>query len=876
MTAIHGMSVSKERTEPITLHSGRSNRWMRPLRGVALASVVASVCSGVFAVAPAYAQPATVSLVAAPAPVAPGGVLAYVLTVVNNATTAKTITAVVSYDSNVTFSASFGADVTDTSGGLGTAFSFDNMDSGESRSIRLEVSVSSSAPITDLSTISPQLRTSTTVTVESGATTNASTGVSVRPAPEGGAAPFVVTMSDTPDPMAPDAGTTLAYRLTVINFGAIERRVDISLDYDSSLSFDSYDSSADACVYKQCLASSGFGNVFACLINPPAEGGCCTADSQCKSRCSNDPLTDCFVDGDCAGGGTCTEPGRCVFSLPANCTGDSSGGAGTAFEFLNVTPGEAQVLRLATTLNAGSLKTVLVSSVTASDGVYGGGVTRVVGTTVTVCADAAEGTPCDNGDVCPGDTCDAGHRCEAQPCPQVCVGAQEHVPCLSFDRCVVSECDGNGSCVPKPTTGPKTCTAGDPALIGGICAANGDCDSTPGSGDGVCEQAPQQVICESCETCSTTAGCEVDPTKTGNVCRDVASDCDVAEVCNGVNGACPIDAYAPDGTLCDDGNPATVASRCEARPAPYLDSACGSGLPSPCGNGVTDVVCTAGHPLLLGAPCSAASDCDTTPGAGDGICAPEQCDDGNIDSGDCCSPQCTYDPAGTSCEDGLVCNGEETCNGAGLCQGGSPPDCNASSGVCAFSNVCEEPVGCLYTPTPASGCLSPWVKAALRISEVHEGRESFKVRMTYASGLVQSDFGDPTSSTDYTVCLYRNDTGDFVGEIILDRGGDSCAGVPCWKSTDRGFVYNDVQRSADGIRQAKLFYTPDDMGMLVIRGSNNSRKGMLAQPLGITKRLEHAFDGALLQVRSSDGPACFEENLTRVIRTGPTYFGAKN
>src|SRR5262249_51834823 len=54
--------------------------------------------------------------------------------------------------------------------------------------------------------------------------------------------------------------------------------------------------------------------------------------------------------------------------------------------------------------------------------------------------------------------------------------------------------------------------------------------------------------------------------------------------------------------------------------------------------------------------------------SGNGIVEPgESCDDFNTAAGDCCSPTCTLEPAGSACPgDGDLCT-PGTCDGAGTC-----------------------------------------------------------------------------------------------------------------------------------------------------------------------------------------------------------------
>jgi cysteine-rich repeat protein len=68
----------------------------------------------------------------------------------------------------------------------------------------------------------------------------------------------------------------------------------------------------------------------------------------------------------------------------------------------------------------------------------------------------------------------------------------------------------------------------------------------------------------------------------------------------------------------------------------------------------------------------------------------EQCDDGNVVDGDCCSSTCQFEPLNSPCPDGLYCNGAEDCNGAGLCQSGTPVDCPDDGLFCTGDEYCNE------------------------------------------------------------------------------------------------------------------------------------------------------------------------------------------
>jgi glucose/arabinose dehydrogenase len=83
-------------------------------------------------------------------------------------------------------------------------------------------------------------------------------------------------------------------------------------------------------------------------------------------------------------------------------------------------------------------------------------------------------------------------------------------------------------------------------------------------------------------------------------------------------------------------------------------------------------------------------DC-TPPVCGDGVAeAPEECDDGDPTPGDCCSPSCTFEPAGSGCPgDGNVCS-HDVCDGAGVCSHPPEPD----GAPCSDGDVCSAPDQC--------------------------------------------------------------------------------------------------------------------------------------------------------------------------------------
>jgi cysteine-rich repeat protein len=372
---------------------------------------------------------------------------------------------------------------------------------------------------------------------------------------------------------------------------------------------------------------------------------------------------------------------------------------------------------------------------------------------------------------------------------------------------------------------------------GGQCVAK---TTTTGS--------PIKIRCRACEACDPALACQLVPAVDQHVCRAAFGSCDAAEICDGADPQCPDDVFKPAGSMCDDGNVGTIADQCVAQPQGPPRCV---GSPDPCGNGTMD------------------------PG--------EQCDDGNQDAGDCCSPTCQHEAAGTPCPDATVCNGAETCDGAGHCQAGPALVCDPGT-ICATAGQCDPIEGCQFPPAPAAGCHTGFASASLAVSEVRAGFERLKLDLKRGPALNPAEFGNPVlpAGTAYTVCVYRKDNGALAGDLQLDRAGGTCGTRPCWRPLPfgKGFQYSDRTYATDGIGTVKLA-SSGAQSQIQISGRNNAKKGQASLPAGlnppgIAKGLDRSFAGARVQIRRDDGGACFEADLGTVIRSGPTYFRAEN
>jgi len=224
--------------------------------------------------------------------------------------------------------------------------------------------------------------------------------------------------------------------------------------------------------------------------------------------------------------------------------------------------------------------------------------------------------------------------------------------------------------------------------------------------------------------------------------------------------------------------------------------------------------------------------------------AGEDCDDGDALSGDCCSSTCTLDSEGTACTDdfdictddvcdgsgscehvdntapcsdafgcgtgncaadacvihspapaGTACNRDEsvctvdTCDGSGSCATGATVDC----APCGF---CDNAAGCVVSST---GCDTNYgtLDLAVKLGGNH-------LKGALNVGSPASDLGDPTLTTEYTLCLGEIDESgsrSFFQATVPAAG--TCGDAPCWQASDEKFLYKN-KTPDNGITQLRI------------------------------------------------------------------------
>jgi hypothetical protein len=201
------------------------------------------------------------------------------------------------------------------------------------------------------------------------------------------------------------------------------------------------------------------------------------------------------------------------------------------------------------------------------------------------------------------------------------------------------------------------------------------------------------------------------------------------------------------------------------------------------------------------------------------------------------------------------------------------PDCAAVTTTTTTTSTTTTLPIATCAGSPAGGCLTP-DKGQLFVNEKSAGNENLKVKMSnLTSATTQGSFGDPVGgSTSWAICIY-DQGGGLVGEMQVDRAGDTCDTKPCWKVVStKGYKYGDKLAAADGI--TKLQGTGGDAGKgkVQAKGQNKASNGQTALPTGIAAALQSSAQ-ATVQIVTSDA-ACFSATVSDVKSADGLQFKA--
>lgn len=176
------------------------------------------------------------------------------------------------------------------------------------------------------------------------------------------------------------------------------------------------------------------------------------------------------------------------------------------------------------------------------------------------------------------------------------------------------------------------------------------------------------------------------------------------------------------------------------------------------------------------------------------------------------------------------------------------------------------PAGC--GAVPAVGCRRPVVSntGSFAVTDsTTDAKDRLQWSWTKGAATALADFGDPTTTASYRLCVYDEDAG--VPQLVASSGiaaGGTCAGKPCWRAGNTGFRYRDASAAVEGVRQVVLKAGAAGRSKIQIR----SQGSKLALP-----SLPFAQDAkATVQFKSSTGECWEAEYSPQAQRNQPDGF----
>ena len=187
-----------------------------------------------------------------------------------------------------------------------------------------------------------------------------------------------------------------------------------------------------------------------------------------------------------------------------------------------------------------------------------------------------------------------------------------------------------------------------------------------------------------------------------------------------------------------------------------------------------------------------------------------------------------------------------------------------------WARISTTPPSPTPAPSPAPAC-GPAPRAGCRVAAPGAGRIVFSGGRTTDRDQLQwrwqgdaatsvADFGEPTGTTAYRLCLWAG--GSPLADLRIPSQSQRPLGCrvasprPCWKTTPSGFVLVDPDRSVDGIGSVKLGVGGDGRASISV-GARGVRVPDPSRPFALPVRVqllsttgecwESAFSGAVSQ-----------------------------
>lgn len=153
-------------------------------------------------------------------------------------------------------------------------------------------------------------------------------------------------------------------------------------------------------------------------------------------------------------------------------------------------------------------------------------------------------------------------------------------------------------------------------------------------------------------------------------------------------------------------------------------------------------------------------------------------------------------------------------------------------------------------PTPDT-CSTPG-RSSLSVKTTGDAtKDALSFRYSGGPTTNAADFGDPTMTTSYALCIYQN--GLLHLELSAPPTG-TCAGKPCWALKTKGFSYKDKEASPSGVTALSLA-KGDEPGKakIGVKAKGLSIPDPVSIPLGVP---------VAAQVHNSSNANCWGDSWT--------------
>ena len=196
----------------------------------------------------------------------------------------------------------------------------------------------------------------------------------------------------------------------------------------------------------------------------------------------------------------------------------------------------------------------------------------------------------------------------------------------------------------------------------------------------------------------------------------------------------------------------------------------------------------------------------------------EECDDGNVVSGDFCSQTCLIEK-------------------------------------CAAS--------------PVAGCRTPVANGKAQLT-LKDATDSSKDALSWKWGsgaeTLIADYGTPGSTSGYQLCVYRNIAPQLLLETMIPPGG-TCDDKPCWSAKATTLQYKSKTGAADGVTQIKLKAGAAGKAQIQLKGKGGNL-GLPAPP--------YPDLPIVVQMKRLDSTDCWEATYSAASKNEAGAFKAKS